>query len=53
MASEDERQQRFTALLERRAEVASCRSVDERRVGADVADTIAEVRSEWADAGRR
>ncbi len=53
VASEDERQQRFTALLERRAEVASCRSVDERRVGADVADTIAEVRSEWADAGRR
>ena len=53
VASEDERQQRFTALLERRAEVASCRSVDERRVGADVADAIAEVRSERADASRR
>ena len=36
VASEDERQQRFTALLERRAEVA---------------DAIAEVRSERADAG--
>jgi hypothetical protein len=51
--SEDEWQQRFTALLERRAEVSSSHSVDERRVGADAADTIAEVRSERADASRR
>lgn len=43
---EDEWQRRFTALLQRRAQTAERAGPDEAQVGADVADAVAEVRSE-------
>lgn len=52
-ATDDEWQQRFTALLDRRADVAERVPADEEQVAADVADAVAEVRSERARAGRR
>ncbi|MGQ0483229.1 MAG: ribbon-helix-helix protein, CopG family [Pseudonocardia sp.] len=49
--NEDEWQQRFDSLLARRAAVSQ--SVDEAQVTADVADAVAEVRSERVRARRR
>lgn len=46
--TEDEWRRRFTALLDRRAIVAEQVAADETQVAADVADALAEVRSERA-----
>lgn len=43
LISEDEWQQRFTSLLERRG--AAAVTADEEQVAADVADAVAEVRA--------
>lgn len=45
---EDEWRARFTALLDRRADVAERLGADEARVAADVTDALSELRSERA-----